>query len=128
MTEKLLTGTLSLNTTNQPTSISLVCLSEKSTEIFYSGMPPRVSVFHGRRTVLNIGGVGRGGANLSQSWFVAGHEGMPPCISKLMGDLAHLPPVPMPMFSHLPALYVTQGTIGHFQYTAYADVDIYVDT
>ena len=54
-----------------------------STEIFYSSMPPRVRVCHGRRTVLNIGG--GGGANLSQPWFVAGHEGVPPCISKLLG-------------------------------------------
>ena len=77
-------------------------------------MPPRVRVFHGRRAVLNIGGWGVGMANLSQPWFVAGHEGVPPCISKLLGSLALLSPVPMPMFSHLPALCVTQGTISRF--------------
>ena len=57
-----------------------------STEIFYSGMPSRERVFHRRRTVLNIGGRGGGGdVNLYQPWFVGGHEGEAPCISKLLG-------------------------------------------
>ena len=34
---------------------------------------------------------------------------------KIIGEgLALLPPVTMHMFSHLPALYVTQGTISRF--------------
>ena len=65
-----------------------------SIEIFYSGIPPRVRIFHGRRTVLNIGGGGAGvreRENLSQPSFVAGHEGLPPCISKLLGAWSSCP-------------------------------------
>ena len=56
-----------------------------------------------------------------------GYEGVPPCISKLLGDLALLPPVPVPMFPHLQALYVTQGTISRFYHLGMSVLYLYLN-
>ena len=69
----------------------------------------------------------RRGSNHSQPWFVAGHEGVPPCISKLFGGLALLSPVPMPMFSHLSVLYVTQGAISRFYHPVMSVLYFYLN-
>ena len=96
-------------------------------------MLPRVRSFYGRRTLLNIagGGGGRceraGGGGLSQPWFAAVLEEVPPCISKLLERLALLPPVPMHMFSHLPALYVTQSTISRFYHPGMSVLYLYLN-
>ena len=71
--------------------------------------------------------MGGGDANLSQSWFVAGHEGVTTCISKLLAGLALLPPVPMSMFSHLPVLYVTQGAISRFYHPGMSVLYLYLN-
>ena len=57
-------------------------------------MPTSVRAFHERRTVLNKGVRGVGDRDLSQPWFVVGHQGVPPCISKLLGGGGAGPLVP----------------------------------
>ena len=43
---------------------------------------------------------------------------------KIIGGLA---PVPMPMFSHLPVLYVTQGTISRFYHPGMSVLYLYLN-
>ena len=94
-------------------------------------LPRGVRSFYGPRTLLNIarGGGGRAGrwGDLSQPWFAAVLEEVPPCISELLGGLALLPPVPMHMFSHLPALYVTQSTISRFYHPGMSVLYLYLN-
>ena len=46
---------------------------------------------------------------------------------KIIGGLALLPPVPMPMITHLPALYVTQGTISRFYHPGMSVLYLYLN-
>ena len=46
---------------------------------------------------------------------------------KIIGGLALLPPVSMHMCSHLPALYVTQGTISRFYHPGMSVVYLYLN-
>ena len=46
---------------------------------------------------------------------------------EIIGGLALLPSIPMPMFSLLPTLYVTQGTISRFNHPGMSVLYLYLN-